>query len=421
MAIEFRCPYCTATIRVADSAPGRMGKCPKCNTKMIVPRPSAALPPSLPLEFGGAPVTTPAALPPIVPDDEPVLLEENDADVPDICFASTDAPVEVPIEPTPIALPTNFSPVIAPLGPGRRLVKKRKTTGRKRPQVMWIIATVLGLGLSIAAGYVVWREAFHGRLDGELIGTALEEPQLPAVTVPRAALGQVASALDPLLSDLEAQPVPLISELMAVKVGGDKDGLVITIEQGALTRWYRVDAKSHPRLAKFAAENAKAMNAPRIKQLDQSAPGFIRDYQKVRKREEDASTITVYRDTLALNALVKGLGAHTVAVVGRTTYPCVYEQADGSLYFLLPAKLKTFTLQGKPRPDGSAGLFAGEFRVVVQPDRIPRQEPETPPEMPEKKSTQDDPESMETAPEKSDDEPADTKPPRKKKSAKSSK
>mgnify|MGYP001252272399 CR=1 FL=1 len=419
MAIEFRCPYCTATIRVADSAPGRVGKCPKCNTKMIVPQPAAALPPSLSLDFAGAPTDAPAV---VAADDEPILLEENDADVPDVHFASTDVSLFAPIEPAPTALPTNLVPVIAPLGPGRRVIKRKKT-GRKRPQVMWLIASVLGLGLSIGAAYLVWQQVLDGRLDGELIGTALEEPHLAPATVPRASLELISSALDPLLLDLEAQPVPLVSELMDVRIGGNKEGLVISIDQGTHTRWYRVDAKSHPGLAKFAAEHEKVLDAPRVKQLDQSAPSFIRDYQKVRKREEDASIMTPYRDSLALNALVKGLGAHTAAVVGRTVYPCVYEQEDGSLFFLLPAKLKSFTLQGKLKPDGGRGLFTGEFRVVVRPDRSVPSEPlpvESKPAKTAQPEMNDEPEAMESEPEATDELPMESKPKKKQKKSKSS-
>ncbi len=380
---------------------------------MIVPQPSAALPPTLSGDFAGIPA-------PSVPDDEPVLLEENDADVPDVQFASVDDPPTAPFEAAPTALPTNLVPVIAPLG--RRVVKKRKT-GRKRPQVMWLVASLLGFGLSIGAGYVVWQQVLGGRLDGELIGTTLEDPHLPPATVPRAALGLISSALDPLLSDLEAQPVPLVSELMDIRIGGSKEGLVITIEPGTHTRWYRVDAKSHPGLAKFAAEHEKALNAPRVKQLDQAAPAFIRDYQKVRKKEADASEITPYRDTLALNALVHGLGAHTAAVVGRTVYPCVYEQADGSLYFLLPAKLKSFTLQGKLHPDGSRGLFTGEFRVVVKPDRsVPSESSpvESKPAKPAEPVMDEESKAMESEPETSDEMSNDSKPRKKKKRAKSS-
>jgi predicted Zn finger-like uncharacterized protein len=41
MAIEFQCPYCTAMIRVGDDAAGKRGKCPKCATTLMVPRPQA--------------------------------------------------------------------------------------------------------------------------------------------------------------------------------------------------------------------------------------------------------------------------------------------------------------------------------------------------------------------------------------------
>ncbi|MEJ7595682.1 MAG: hypothetical protein WKF77_29580, partial [Planctomycetaceae bacterium] len=37
MAIEFNCPYCTATIRVPDAYAGKQGRCPKCDTKLLIP------------------------------------------------------------------------------------------------------------------------------------------------------------------------------------------------------------------------------------------------------------------------------------------------------------------------------------------------------------------------------------------------
>lgn len=407
MAIEFRCPYCEATIRVADSAPGRVGKCPKCNTKMVVPKPSAALPPSLPLNFGGT-----AAPPPVVPDDEPVLLEENDADVPDIEFAPagpslTSGSPATTAEPAPAALPTNLVPVIDPAAPVRRVIKKRKA--KRPPQVMWVIATVMGLGLSIAAGYVVYLQVFNGKFTGDLHGTVIDEVKLPPATIPRATITLVSSALDPLLKDLETQPVPLVSDLMEVQIGGNKDGLTITVGHGPHTRWYRVDAKSHPQLAEFSAKNEKRWSAARTKKLDQAANQFIRDYQKVRTKEADASVMPPYRDSLALTALVKGLGEHVVAVVGRTVYPCVYEQADGSLYFLLPAKLRSFTLQGKPLADGKPGPLQAEFRVIVKADPAAAPEPVDEPQA----VARPEPEAMEATAE-SEETPADTKDRRKK-------
>ena len=46
MAIEFSCPYCTAVIRVEDTAAGKQGLCPKCQTRLIVP--NAPRPPESP-------------------------------------------------------------------------------------------------------------------------------------------------------------------------------------------------------------------------------------------------------------------------------------------------------------------------------------------------------------------------------------
>ena len=50
MAIQFQCPYCSATIRVPDTASGKSGQCPKCQARLKIPEvtPPLAAPPPLP-------------------------------------------------------------------------------------------------------------------------------------------------------------------------------------------------------------------------------------------------------------------------------------------------------------------------------------------------------------------------------------
>ncbi|HCK52778.1 MAG TPA: hypothetical protein DIC23_06140, partial [Planctomycetaceae bacterium] len=60
MAIEFNCPYCTAVIRVGDTAVGKKGTCPKCDTAVVVPRPGVV--------SSTEPVSTATTSPDVVPD-----------------------------------------------------------------------------------------------------------------------------------------------------------------------------------------------------------------------------------------------------------------------------------------------------------------------------------------------------------------
>ena len=57
MAIQFNCPYCTATIQVPDSAAGKKGTCPQCQTKLVVPTPKLSA-------KGNSPAQPPVASPP---------------------------------------------------------------------------------------------------------------------------------------------------------------------------------------------------------------------------------------------------------------------------------------------------------------------------------------------------------------------
>ena len=44
--LQFSCPYCTASVKVPDSASGKLGACPKCGTKIRIP--SVPVPPVAP-------------------------------------------------------------------------------------------------------------------------------------------------------------------------------------------------------------------------------------------------------------------------------------------------------------------------------------------------------------------------------------
>lgn len=351
MTIEFRCPYCTAPIQVGDEAAGKLGRCPRCATRLTVPKPA---------------------------EDDVVLLEE----------AESESPPPPPMSPEPVSvapdLPGNVlgdlpNPTLAaPISPVARKVKRRS---RSR-SFGWLIPVLCGLLLFGGLGWYVGKDLMPQPLRGELIGEALEEAELSPVLVPVDHSPLPARQLQPLLESLQSEPIPLLSDLMQVQIRGDDKGLLISLHSGPKTGWYRIDPRSHPALADYAREHAAELDQPRQKTVNAAAAEFIDQYAQIQEGKAPESTVTAFRDRLALNALVKGLGYHVAATVGSRVYPCVAETDDGHLYFLLPRDLKQFEIAGRAHGDGPP-LFPGKFTVHVRTGEPPAAEPASSAPMPE--------------------------------------
>jgi hypothetical protein len=332
MTIEFRCPYCTAPIHVADQAAGTSGRCPRCAAKVAIPRP-AGLPPAAVEPAPPAPV-------PSAPQPAPV------ADEPDAPFEFASPPV---------AAQAGFATPGAPVQPRGR-----------RPQGVPLLLPILGVMiLGGLIGWFAWRDWDRRQLKGELTGVELSDVELEPVIISRADIGVDSKDREEALKRLAANPVPMISELMQVQFRGDDKGLVISVARGNRSVWYRVDGNSNALLANYLQHELKPLEAARESDLAQAAAGFVDQYLKVSRQEAPESTIRGFRDRLGLTALVRGLGHHVTAVVGSNMYPCVYEQSNGSLYFLLPANLKQFELTGRRMPGGQT-TFPGRFTVKVR-------------------------------------------------------
>lgn len=335
MTIEFRCPYCTASIQVADQAAGTAGRCPRCAAKVSIPRPAGLAPPKVD-------PPAPAPAPPAAPPARAVV------DEPDAPFDFVNPPAPAPAAP-------GFAPPPAAVTPRIR-----------RPQGVPLLIPILGVAvLGGLIGWFVWRDWDSRQLKGELTATQLSEVELGPVVIPRSDIPVDAKDREDVLTQLAATPVPMISDLMQVQFRGDDKGLVISVTRGAKSYWYRVDARSNARLAQYLQQDIQPLEAARMADLSQAAAGFMQHYQQVPRKEAPESTIRGYRDRLGLTALVRGLGHHVVAVVGSNMYPCVYEQSNGALYFLLPANLNQFELTGRTMANGTTP-FPGRFTVKVQ-------------------------------------------------------
>ena len=355
MAIEFNCPYCAAMIRVPDNAGGGKGRCPRCSRRITVPKVStkaAPKPPNpedlldLPGPEGDAEVTFATA----APADFAEATDDQFAPAPGDQFASMPADPFVPA-PRPLGqLPVE--PTRQPLRPGSIASKlKRKKSGGS-----WTIPVGFGLVLIAAVGWFVWQQYQSERLVGELTAEFATMLELPAAEVDKGLLKQSPEELSEVLATLEKSSVPFSSKLMHVQIGANKRSLTVRLSAGLQTQFYKVETQDIAPLISYRKKHTLELEDFRLAELERAGTDFINDYKK-------KVPLSDYRNTLGIPALVRGLGLQLQAVYGNTPYPCVYEDREGALYFLLPRDAKGFEIQG--RKHNGKTLFPGKYQVNV--------------------------------------------------------
>ncbi len=364
MAIQFNCPYCTATIKVGDEAAGKIGKCPKCETRLRVPvprKPPPPLPPSVSaLEDAGADVVIEESAILHVPPEAPEGSAPRASDLADTLSAGETLPFQPGV---PIDEPL-FPAAEAPVGPAtessfvKRVQQKRSRAwaGLVVPAVC--AAIVAGVG---AAYWWFTRETMTGELSGELQQTE----QALVGYVARADIDVPVDVLDEFLRKLREVPETVESDLLFVEFAAEPSGIRVTLRPGTDAELVRVNARSRPAVRTFATLHAEQLDAVVQEELKTSARQLVLDWESAAGSGMRLGNLLKYRDSVGLNALLKGLGYHSTAIVGSTAYPCVHEDEKGCLYFAVPNGAKQFTLTRRELK-GRESPFPEEYRITVR-------------------------------------------------------
>ena len=388
MSIEFPCKYCSATIRVPDSARGGQGRCPKCGMKITVPRKS---PPKR--EEKPAVEEEPFVLP--YAEEQPVPSPASLAPTP----SSVDIPIPKVVSPPPAFVPVPGNEVPSPpaifdpaaltkprIGelpkieppppkPGAKRSKKRKQNNN-----YLIIGGVVGLVLLGIVGYVIASLLMAEHLKGDLIAGSSENVELRPALIDKSHFKLSPDDVAELLKKLEKKPVPLNSNSMLVELAGSQKGVLVSVAAGTQSRFYRVKTSGVDVIQKYLRKHGPALDDQRSKEVNRAATEFMEAYQNVLAKKAPAESITVFRDSLAIPSLVGGFGHQLVAASGRTLYPCIYEDSEGGLYFLLPAGITGFEVIGRESANGRT-VVPAEFKVkvkgeIVQPKSAENKKPE---------------------------------------------
>ncbi len=343
MAIEFNCPYCTATIRVPDAYAGKQGRCPKCDTKLLIP--SVPLPnqPAIPQR----PVvqTQPASLQegePLAPGGLPVL--------PNGDVAAADDPFSV--------RPVTTS-----------VIKSRRRSGRRRPSRTLVIGVPVICFLVLFGVIAYSLTGSLPKLQGDLAGRRLDGLTLPKSVIPWSDMSLNEDDRTTLQEALTTQPESLASQVMACRLSASDDGILVTLASQPESQWIVVDTRAEKPLAIWRRKEGPHLNRLRLDELQATVTQYTKDKLLKVNGEQIAIDAAAVRDKLALNATCRSLSYAIQAVADSTIFPCAAEDELGQLYFCLPKTVQTFKIQGRTFANGTLG-FNGDYNVTVSGETV---------------------------------------------------
>ncbi len=305
MAIQFRCPHCDAVVRVADAAAGQVGTCPRCQQKLRVPIVQ-------------------------IPTSRDINTEQT-----------------IPTEVTADVIPS-IRPVERPLS---RELRQRRSAGAAGI-VRWLVPLLCGGLLLSGAAWFFQEPAVN--LTGILPGEVVTSPATLRTTIP-ASISQTPTATTlAVIDDLTSEPILVKTELMEFELGGGADGFMTQVRAGVTTELVRVDARADPTFATECARLADVLERLRSEDQVQAMTEFVNGWAALGEREERVSHVAASRKSFGLTSLVRGPGHQLVALVDQTIYPCVAEDADGTMSFLIPQGTTDFAVVDRTDREGES-------------------------------------------------------------------
>lgn len=360
MAIEFDCPSCNSTIRVPDAYGGKQGRCPKCDTRLLVPT---------------------------------VLRPENVA-----ASASTATTNTVSSGSS-----TTDLPVAETFAVQTSTRTTRKRSARRRPSRALVIGMpVLGFLVLLAIiGFAVTSSL--PELNGELAATRIEAKSLPKVMIPWADTGLSEDERKTLGDFLTTTPETLSSQVMTCRLIGAAEGIEVQLTAGSTHEWCMVQTANNKPLALWLKRERPALNAKRIQILRAALADYCRDKLTQIAGEPVSINVIAVRNDVGINACGDALSFVVEASTGNKQIPCSYEDDAGNIYFCVPRGTTSFAIHGRNLPDGSKP-FAGEYTAVAASISRPAVEPTSATDSTEKPASKgDDSEEMPGSAEKNED------------------
>lgn len=332
--IEFRCPRCHAVMQAAVENAGSKQICPACHAKVRVP---ATI-----LSNGDCPQFVPGQK---GPGRSPAQVAEGGNS------AETGwTPEEEGEEPEGI--------------PSLMTARRSSLAG--------LLLPLAGVAVLAAIAAVLLHQPAP-RLEGTLTGERLTDIEFGPFRVPNEYLGAAKRSARDVISNLQSQPIRAVSPMLMLEFQGSPGGINVLIRCGDAAAFYRVDPRQDRNLAKYLDQENDRLTAARNRELTESLPAFVSALAKRTEDQRDVAGLAEFRNSVGLNSIVRSFGREVQAGTGRQAYPCVYEDAEGCLYFALPVDTSEFEITGRarsPRSSPDDPQFPGRYRVVVSKEPV---------------------------------------------------
>ena len=333
MTIQFDCPYCTSTLKVPDSSAGKQGDCPRCGTKLVIPNPLAEV---SQMEHPAA--STPSPSPPA-----PV----EAANATEQAIDQTGSSAE-PAESKPMTTMT-------------ALYLRKRRSSKLGGILLFLFFFSLMLGI---AGYFYWN--YGPRLEGNLVAARLNsEAAKLEQRLKSKDLGLSEDMIQAVNQSLKEVPRRVQSDLMdMVFTGSERGGFYIELKPGANTELVRVDLTGDPALMDYISKNGVRLDQHRFAEFQSQLKQFYTEWHQFLETGEAMPDLINYRNTIGVNSLIGGLGYHIEARVNNMIYPCVHDDFQGGLFFLVPRGTLQFKILGRTMENGWT-QFPGKYEVQV--------------------------------------------------------
>lgn len=345
MAIEFNCPYCTATVRVGDESSGKIGRCPKCDTRIRIPQIPGRVDPAPP----PAPISESISLEPLAPPAvAPTPVPPETTTFPDLTAPPpAKNPGELPI------VPVTEDPVTS------KYLKRRK---KKSWNLGGLIPPLLFGGLFVAIGltYYYWtRPSYLGTLEGER-----QNPnQSIQIELDGSAFNIDNKIFSQIVEELRRSPSAVRSNLVNLRFRAGAEGIEVALRPGSAAELIKVPVGDLKPVAEYYRDHFDELDDARINELQAALIELCTEWASA-PEEEKNETLPEYRNSVFYNAFVKGLGRVCYALVDNAIYPCIHEDAQGALYFLVPMGTKSFVIKEREELEVTP-VFPSEFEIQV--------------------------------------------------------
>lgn len=276
---------------------------------------------------------------------------------------------------------------------------QRRRVRRRNPWPLLLPLAALALAVGGGLAYFVVRMT---SLEGELVAEPVTG-DLPRVPIDR--IYADISEMPQIQERLSKKPILMKSgEFIEMTIAASEGKLLVQVSAVGDTAIFRVDPNKNPRLSKYAEKHKLQFDRQRGEELVRDGPQFLAEIQRQMKDAGGSPKLMQqFFGTIGLATLVKGLGYHTWAERGD---PCVFEDVEGRLYFVLPRGTTKFEMSGREPLSPGHQRFPGHFQVKVtgSPVELPAVPPLPQPAKPGKEKGSGKPDGDKTATDNEDPE-----------------